>query len=190
VGGGEQLLERRFLAGRCYRVGVGVYIGGLVHKFPPFFASDDEATRAYIACGKIALNWGPIELAIEGFVILLRHRHRALVSDEMPLIFSRKVKSAKALLKLDPANADILDAIRPLLGRAKELHAIRVDVVHCLCQGTNLDGEMMFGKSDQKRGVAYTETRHTIAQIESAADDMRSLRAALEPLFTTLRTRS
>ena len=159
-------------------------------NFLPIFSSENEAHRAYIACGKIALNWGPIELAIEGFVILLRHRHRATVTNKMPLTFSRKVKDAKYLLKLNPANGDILDLIRPLLGRAKELHAIRVDIVHCICQGTDLNGHMIFGKSDQKRGVAYTETRYTIVQIESAAADMRSVRAALEPLFTTLRTRA
>ena len=157
--------------------------------FPPIFASEEEAIRAYIACGKIALNWGPVELAIESFVILLRHRHRAVVVEEFPLIFSRKAKAVKHLLKLDPANSDILDLVRPLLGRAKELHKIRVDIVHCICQGTDLNGVMMFGKSDQKRGVSYTETRYTISQIDGAADEMRSVRAALEPLFTTLRTR-
>ena len=158
--------------------------------FPPAFASEEEATRAYIACGKVALNWGPVELAIESFVILLRHRHRATASSEFPLIFSRKVKTAKHLLKLDPANADLLDLARPLFGRAKELHALRVDVVHCICQGTDLNGTMIFGRSDQKRGVSYTETRHSIAQIETSADEMCSLQDSLRAIFSTLRTRS
>ena len=117
--------------------------------FPPIFASEEEAIRAYIACGKIALNWGPVELAIESFIILLRQRHRAAAGDEFPLNFIRKVKAAKHLLKLDPANSDVLDLVRPLFGRAKELHKIRVDIVHCICQGTDLNGVMMFGKSDQ-----------------------------------------
>ena len=159
-------------------------------NFPPIFASEEEATRAYIACGKVALNWGPVELAVESFVILLRHRHRDVEVDEFPLIFSRKVKAAKRLLKLNVANSDLLDLARPLFGRAKELHSIRVDVVHSLCQGTDLNGVMRFGKSDQKRGVSYTEARHTIAQINDAADEMRSVRASIDAIFSTLRTRS
>ena len=158
--------------------------------FPPKFASGDEATRAYIACGKVALNWGPVELAIESFVIFLRHQNRATVTSEFPLIFSRKVKAAKHLLKIDPANADLLDLARPLLGRAKELHALRVDVVHCVCQGTDQSGDMKFGRSDQKRGVSYMETRHSIAQIEAAADEMCSICVSLHGIFSTLRTRS
>ena len=158
-------------------------------EFPPIFASEEEATRAYMACGKVALNWGPVELAIENFVILLRHLYRADVTEKFPLPFSQKLKAAEKLLNLDTANREILDLVRPLFDSAKELHKIRVDIVHSICQGTDLNGVLIFGKSDQKRRVSYTETRYTISQIDVAAEDMRSVRASLELAFSTLRMR-
>ena len=159
-------------------------------NFPPFFNSEGEAARAYMACGKIALNWGPVELEIESFLIKLRHNHRATVTERMPLEFGRKVRALKDMMKLDPAHAGLLDLLRPWLGKAKELHHIRTDVVHCICQGTDIDGVLIFGKSDQKRGVAYTETKYTVQALERASDEMRQVRWEMEPIFQSLRTLS
>ena len=158
--------------------------------FLPIFASKEEANRAYIACGKVALNWGPVELMIESFLIKLRNIHQATDIDLMPLGFGRKVKQTKVLMKLDPAHAGLLDLLRPLLGKAKELHAIRTDVVHGICQGTDINGVLMFGKSEHKRGVAYTQTRYTLEQIEQAAEAMRQVQSEMEVIFGSLHTLS
>lgn len=153
--------------------------------FPPIFASDEQATRVYIACGKLALNWGPVELAIEGFLIFLRHLHKS--KDKMPRPFKITVGRVEELIKKEPQHILLAEALAPLLEKAKNLHIIRTDIMQSICQGTNINDEIIFGKSDQKRGVAYTETRYSIAQLETAAEEMRSLRAAFEPVFTALR---
>lgn len=163
---------------------------GVVMRFPPFFNSDGEAAHAYIACGKVALNWGPVELTIERILIKLRAIHKTTLTEPMPLPFGRKVRAVKELVKLDSAHAGLAAMLSPLLGKAKELHAVRTDVVHSLCQGTDIDGVLVFGKSDQKRGVAYTEVRYAVAKIELAADEMRQLRAEMEDIFLALRTLS
>lgn len=155
--------------------------------YPPFFASEAEAARTYIACGRVALNWGPVEVGLEG--ILIRLRNRAGDSGEMwPGGWERKIRDIKDAIKKDiPARNAIYATITPLITEAKRLHAIRSNVVHCLCQGTNINGELMLGKSDQRRGVAYTQTTYTLDMIEQAADQMCELRPALDGVFITLK---
>ena len=127
-------------------------------------------------------------MMIESILIKLRAIHKAAVTEPMPLPFGRKVTAIKDLIKLDPAHAGLADMLRPLLGKAKELHMVRTDVVHSLCQGTDIGGVLVFGKSEHKRGVAYTEVRYTVNEIERAADEMRQLRAEMSDIFSALRT--
>lgn len=162
-------------------------------SYLPFFSSDDEATPAYIACGKIALNWGPIELAIESLLIKLRQlQPKAAAKLWFPLPFGHKIDHLRDLMKLDAAYATIQAAVELLLVKAEALHTQRTDIVHSRCQGTNLSGEIIFGKSDHRRKrvppVSYTETQYTIEQIENAADEMLQLQTALISQFTALRT--
>ncbi len=97
------------------------------------------------------------------------------------------VGRVEELIKKEPQHILLAEALTPLFVKAKSLHTIRTDIVHSICQGTNNSDEIIFGKSDQKRGVAYTETRYSITQLETAAGEMRSLRVAFEPIFTALR---
>ena len=154
--------------------------------FPPIFASNEEASRAYMACGMAVLNWGPIELDLEGFLIILRNMTKQ-DTDTFPREFLRKLDEIKRLLRTDARFSGIADDLRPVLGRSKELHTIRTDVVHSICQGTNLEGFLIFGKSNQRKGIAYSETRHSILEIEAAAQEMRLLRERLEKPFQSLR---
>ena len=86
-------------------------------NFPPIFASDEEASRAYIACGKLALNWGPVELAIEGFLIFLRHLHNS--KDKMPRPFGIMVGRVEELIKKEPQHILLAEALTPLFVKAK-----------------------------------------------------------------------
>lgn len=160
-------------------------------SFPPIFASDAEATRTYVACGKAAIKWGPIELAIESLLIKLRQlQPNAAKKERFPLQFGRKIAHLRDLMKLDPEYEPIQAVIEPLLENAQRLHAIRTDIVHSLCQGTSIYGEIIFGKSDHRRKdrpVSYTETRYTINDIENAGDAMDQLQVALISQFIALR---
>jgi hypothetical protein len=150
------------------------------------FPSEQEATRAYIACGKVALNWGPVELALENILVVLRRR--AGTSDKIwPNGWGHKIKDIKAALARDPSAKAATSGLTPLITSAKKLHELRSNVVHCLCQGSIASGELVFGSSDQRRGVAYTETKLTIAQIEAAADEMRVLREKIIDVLQRLR---
>jgi hypothetical protein len=158
---------------------------GSAMSHPPFFASDEEADRAYIACDRLALNWGPVELQIEGLLVLMRNRVREW--PPFPVSFSVKTSELKDRMKADARLADFVLRIHPLLVEAAELHAFRTKVVHAFCQGTNLNGELMFGRSDQKRGVAYTESRFPIRTVEKKADTLESLYQRLAPFYDELR---
>ena len=145
-------------------------------RFPPFFASDEEADRAYIACGKVALNWGPIELHLEAAIVSMRYLLGVRRDEKLPVSFSKKSDELKLLLRgFEP----ISDAYRLLLTEAKRVHGIRSKIVHSLCQGTNLEGELMFGHSSPKEGWGYTELKLTIPEVEKLAADMRELRESL-----------
>jgi hypothetical protein len=93
-------------------------------------------------------------------------------------------------MKLDPAYGSIQAFIEPLLNEAQNLHAIRTDIVHSQCQGTNFSEEIIFGKSYHRRRdqpVSYTETRYPIREIENASDQMDKLQTALISQLTALR---
>lgn len=135
----------------------------------PSFRSRKEEDAGYRAIARFVLFWGPLELLIEHYIVRLRAHPKGAGEWVFPVSFSRKVDELKDLLKESGDIAKARDGLRPLLGRAKEIHDIRVHVAHSIFQGQNLKGELMFGRSDQKRGVAYTESRYSIAQLEAAA---------------------
>ena len=154
----------------------------------PSFLSDEAEQRTYIACGKVAVRWGPIELLIEFMLVNLRHRQRP-VERGFPISFSRKTEELKDRLKEAGLN-DTADALRPLISRAKMLHQIRTNIVHSYFQGQRLDGRLMFGRSDQSRGIAYTEkgSDYLVDDVEKAALDMVILHDELEPIALSVRT--
>jgi hypothetical protein len=153
----------------------------------PSFLTKEAKERTYHACGKIALNWGPIEMLIEFMLVNLRHRQRP-AERGFPISFSRKIDELKDRLKRE-GMTDVADTLRPLLARAKALHVLRTHVVHSYFQGQRLDGRLMFGRSDQKRGVAYTErnSNYSIDEIEQAARDFVALHDELEPIALSVR---
>jgi hypothetical protein len=156
-------------------------------RYPPFFGSDYDEQRAYAACGKIAISWGPIELAVEGLVVLMRNCQDPNMKWEFPVSYSRKVRELKERLKADPRFLGFRDAIRPLLVEAGGLHEFRAIIVHSICQGQGIDGTLTFGMSDQRRGVAYTAKHYSIDEIEAKAQAMRTLREKLDEVYTSLR---
>lgn len=144
--------------------------------------SVEAEERTYAACGKVAVRWGPIELLIEFMLVNLRHRQRPLERG-FPVSFSRKIYELKDRLK-DAGMNDTADALRPLLSRAKALHKIRTNIVHSYFQGQRLDGRLMFGRSDQNRGVAYTEkgSDYLVDDVEKTALDLVVLHDEIEPI--------
>jgi hypothetical protein len=159
-------------------------------KYPPNFASDEEAARVYTVCGKIAISWGPVEMGVEGLLILAR-RHRNMSHAPFPYSFKKKVTILKSLLRDDARLVPALDFIRPTLGRALTLHHLRSWVVHSICQGTNLSGDVMFGMSDQRRKVrptSYTATAIPAGELESAVVEMRNMPPVIFECHVMLRS--
>lgn len=87
----------------------------------------------------------------------------------------------------DDRLSPVLDHLRPLLGQCAELHQLRSWVVHSICQGTDLEGQVIFGMSAQKRGVSYTDRHIAFTELEAAAAKMRTMNGALEEAFQRLR---
>ena len=143
----------------------------MVHK--PKFRSQEEEQRFYIAAGQIAVHWGPIELAIENHIIILRNKlGYGIVKGkkdwdrQFPVSFAKKLDELRLHLKSKSLLAPSNQYLRPLLTRCSELHGIRGLVLHSICQGTNLKGKVIFGFSDQKRLLAYTQKEVTISLLE------------------------
>ncbi|MDO8352195.1 MAG: hypothetical protein Q7T14_01925 [Aestuariivirga sp.] len=159
----------------------------------PIFRSPEESTQMYVLCGRIALYWGPVELGIEGLLVRLRNnlkygisKNSFLWSIPFPISFSRKVSEIKVHLKSSPKYAEIELELLPLLSRCKWIHDIRTHVVHSICQGTNLDGKLMFGRSDQNKGKSYTEKQFGPEELENVAIEMLHLVDKLNDMFNRL----
>lgn len=151
----------------------------------PQFLSGEEEDLGYRAIARLALFWGPIELQIEGLIILLRNLHGE-TDQSFPVSFSKKVDELKDRLRREPALEDMRTRLRPYIGRAKELHAIRTNVVHSYFQGQHIDGSLMFGRSDQKRGVAFTSNNYQRAELENVTDELIGLHGYIEPFWQEL----
>lgn len=161
----------------------------------PIFGSEEEADRIYIICGRVAIYWGPVELAIEGILILLRNNLKVETTDNSPLwpkdnpfpiSLSRKIAEIKLHLVSSAKFAAIEANLVPLLARCKWIHDIRTHVVHSVCQGTNIEGKIVFGRSDQNKGKAYTEKHFHPEELEKVATEMLHLVDKLNDLFNQL----
>ena len=159
----------------------------------PIFRDEDEANAAYIACGKLAIYWGHVELAMESIILILRNRQRAPVVGrafvDFPVSFSKKKREIKARMKSDPLFADQRNQTSATLANATAAHEVRVIVMHSICQGTNLKGDLMFGHSDQKRGVSYTPKTLSLKRINAASDLMLALQVDLAAMFSEMQRR-
>lgn len=150
------------------------------------FASSEQADQVYMACGKIAISWGPVEQAMESLIILLRSRQRAPHDIQFPASFSKKSDELKVRTKVVPQD-DIRPKMSNLLARAKELHNFRNIIVHGHCQGTMLDGKILFHVSALKEGVSCRPKTILLDDINSSVDSMAEIAAALSGLFNEIR---
>lgn len=157
----------------------------LIHR--PIFRSKEEETRSYVVCGEIAVNWGPVEQAIESILILLRTIQRDARDTPFPVSLSRKISELKQRIKSDRVPADVRVDLTRLMPRVKTIHQTRTIVVHGICQGTNLKGEIMFGVSRLNDGISYTPRALTHAKLQRDADDMALLARDLISAFTQIR---
>lgn len=151
----------------------------------PYFLSREEEDRGYRAVARLTLFWGPVELQIEGLIVLLRNLHGE-TEQTFPVSFSKKADELSDRLKREPELRDFRERLVVHTGRSKELHLMRTHIVHSYFQGQNLDGQLMFGRSNQKKGVAYTEARYTAGEIESATSELIAIHNAVEPLWREL----
>lgn len=147
----------------------------------PIFLSAEEEERGYRAVARFVLFWGPIELIIEYMIVSLRNLHGE-TDQPFPVSFSKKVDELKDRFKREPDLGDVQKALTPFLGRSKEIHTLRTHVAHSYFQGQNIDGELMFGRSNQKRGIAYTEARYTPDELNAATAELCDIHDALQPL--------
>ena len=100
----------------------------------PFHGDVESANKAYIACGKVAMFWGPVEMAVELIVVMLRNRQHAPVKDyafvDFPVSFGKKKDEIKQRLKDDKALfGDIRTPVSKLLTEAADIHSRRFVLV-------------------------------------------------------------
>jgi hypothetical protein len=162
----------------------------VIHR--PIFGDQGEANAAYIACGKLAVNWGPVELAMESIILRLRNRQRhPSVNNaypDFPKGFKRKKDEIKKRLRNDPILSGLLVEMSAMLAEADRLHKARTTVVHSLCQGSNLNGDLMFGHSDHGAGVAFRPVTVKLSQVNTDAERMISLHGELIEMFHKIQT--
>jgi hypothetical protein len=160
----------------------------------PFHGDVEWANKAYIACGKVAMFWGPVELAVELIVVMLRNRQKAPVNGhafvDFPVSFERKKKEIKDRLKDDKALfGDIRMPVSRLLTEASEIHARRTIVCHSYCQGINLDGNLTFTRSEQNRGVSAAWKYLSFVQLEADFTRMKALPDEFHVIAAEIRKR-
>lgn len=163
-------------------------------NWDPFQGDVDLATKAYTTCGKVAIWLGPVELAIEVIVLMLRNRQKAPTQDyafvDFPVSFARKSDEIKDRLKKDAALfGEIRARTSKLLGEAAQIHRRRTIVCHSRCQGVNLRGELHFTRSDHKRGVSSGPEYLSFQQLDADVKRMRTLALEFEKIATDIRLR-
>ena len=151
----------------------------------PHFLNAEEEEGGYRAIARFALFWGPVELLVEFMIVSLRNLHGE-TDGSFPVSYSKKLKELKDRLKREPDLADFRNRLRPLLGRSKELHNMRTHVVHSYFQGQDIRRRLLFGRSNQKIGVCYTEARYTPEQLNSATEELQDIHDAVQPLSMEL----
>jgi hypothetical protein len=160
----------------------------------PFHGDTDAANEAYIIAGKVAIWWGPVELAIELIILMLRNRQKAPVRDhafiDFPVSFAKKANEIKDRLKVDDALfGNIRPRVSALLGDATSIHKRRTIVCHSRCQGFSVNGHLHFMRSDQKRGVSGTSEYIAPKQLEADVKRMWSLADDFEKIALDIRAR-
>ncbi|WP_293678342.1 hypothetical protein [uncultured Phenylobacterium sp.] len=145
------------------------------------------AEKIYSACGRLALNWGQLEITVDMLVIHLRARQRHPSTGfkyfDFPVSFTKKRDEIKDRLKKDPPLAPVRPAVTAFLSEAKKLHDIRVTVLHGICEGMRVDGRIAFMISDMKGFGGWRHKYLTLTRIEEAADQMLSLYDVGGPLL-------
>jgi hypothetical protein len=164
----------------------------------PYFRSVKEAERGYLAVGKIALNWGAVELGIEGCLIFIRNRLRYGLSENndglwstkfpFPFAFSGKIKEMNRHVATEQVLKPVAQKVGPLLARCKTVHDCRSKIVHSHCNGSGDDGRLIFGKSDPRNGIAYMGFEMSIEELEALANQMLPLQDEVEQLGKDLRS--
>jgi hypothetical protein len=162
-----------------------------MHIHNPDFGNNENSNRIYAACGRVALHWGRVELVLEHLILKLRwhqnhQNHDGRKYHDFPVSFSKKVREIKDRLKDDDDYSQINDSFRALLQEAKTIHELRVCLVHSICQGINVDGKIIFGKSNQRKGVAYTERLISEEEISMAAQRMPIIAAEMQMLIASV----
>ena len=152
--------------------------------------SEESAKRIYLAAGRLAINWGQLEVLVDTMIVRLRNRQRHPNTGhkypDFPVSFSKKRDEVKDRLKSDPELSSIRPAVVAFLAEAKALHDLRVTVVHGLCQGTDLDGRVRFTLADMKGFGGWRTKRICVEDIERAADRMLTLYSETSALSASL----
>ncbi|MEC9344321.1 MAG: hypothetical protein VYD64_10815 [Pseudomonadota bacterium] len=155
-------------------------------RHSPNFESEDDAIRAYIASGRIAMHWGLVEQLLENIIILTRFHQDENPSKPFPHSFSKKIEEIKSRLNDKRISDEQENEIRVAISKGKRLHSIRTVVVHGTCQGLRIDGRIEFGMSHQKKGIAYTPVYFTFEELEESAEDMLDSHQNLSAIFRAL----
>lgn len=160
----------------------------------PRFPSQAVAQAVYIACGRIAVNWGPVEIGFESILLSLRHwrghPQDGHISIDFPFSFSKKTKEIRDLLKADTRWDDLRERVSGMIHEANALHDIRGLVVHSCCEGTATNGNVRFQYSDQRDGVISRPKQISLERLNESADRMASLASMMTPLWQDIETRA
>ena len=149
---------------------------------------ENEATaeKIYSACGRLAINWGQLEIVADMLIVHLRNRQghpspRGRYLD-FPVSFSKKRDEIKDRIKRDAVLSDIKAPVTAFLSEAKGLHDLRVTVVHGICEGMGRDGRVAFMISDMKDFGGWRRKYLTLGEIEKASARMLTLHDEAERL--------
>ncbi len=160
----------------------------------PRFKNEAEAQAAYVAFGKIAVYWGPVEIGFESILLSLRHwrGHPQMgpVSVDFPVSFSKKTREIRDLLKADSRWTELREKVSAMIHEANTLHDIRTLVVHGCCEGSNIDGNIAFSVSAQKEGVLARPKQISLDRLNDSAERMAALASKMGPLWHDIEARA
>lgn len=138
--------------------------------------------EAYMAFGRVAINWAGIEVSLEDILIWLRCRTGTNTMKNWPGGFGQICQQIEDRWPLEEHFAARKNEMQGIVGEARNLHDIRVAVVHGICQGYRSDGRLEFGKSHRREGWAYKRRDFHIDDLNAAADRMLTLHSELRSL--------
>lgn len=144
-----------------------------------------NAEKIYSAGGRLAINWGQLEVVVDTVIVHLRNRQRhpskGSTYPDFPVSFSKKCDEVKDRIKGDPDLSDLRAPMTAFLAEAKTLHNLRVIVVHGICEGMD-QGMVTFMLADMKKFGGWQTKRLALAEIERSAERMLTLHGESEPL--------